>query len=528
MAIDPDLQHPDTVASPNGTVPATFVAPDEGPTTPGWASPHETRPERLLRTIRSRPLVFVLFLVLVPAIAIGVTLAQQREYVTGAQVLLINTPQPTSQGPIPADRASATSAAMLKLPGVAEQASRDLGNVPVGDVRDAVDIRFNSKTDLATVEARDSSAKRAADIADAYAGAYIAVRQKADAATARDALAAARAQLATVSPNSQAARDLNNRIDRLRADAVKPEPAAAVVQQAPDDVGAESLPLLRNGLLGLLGGLILGVLMASLLERFDRRLKTIEQFEELYELPVIARVPNSRSLGKSGRRGQEEALNKTLGFSEEAEAFRALRANLRYFNVDRQVKSVLVASPLSGDGKSTVARYLAITMAAMGDRVCLVNADLRKVDATGHDDGLSLVLAGFDLDRALIEVPITFDAVTQQSRMLVELPAGPLPPNPSELIESARMRWLIHELERRYDVVLIDSPALMTVSDALSLVPETSGVLVVGALGRTTRRSALDLRKQLALLRGRPLGLVANFWTSQKSEYYYDRAGAGR
>jgi capsular exopolysaccharide synthesis family protein len=286
--------------------------------------------------------------------------------------------------------------------------------------------------------------------------------------------------------------------------------------------------VVRNGLIAVLAGVLLGFGLSWLLERFDRRLKTIEQLEELYELPVIARVPQSRSLGKRGRRGQEEAMSKTLGFSEEAEAFRSLRANLRYFNVDRPVRSVLVASPLSGDGKSTVARHLAITMAAMGDRVCLVNADMRKADTSGHDDGLSLVLAGFELERALIELPITFDAVTQQSRMLVELPAGPLPPNPSELIESARMRWLLHELERRYDIVLIDSPALVTVSDALSLVPETSGVLVVSGLDRTTRRAALDLRKQLALLRGRPLGLVANFWTSQKSEYYYDRPSARR
>ena len=84
------------------------------------------------------------------------------------------------------------------------------------------------------------------------------------------------------------------------------------------------------------------------------------------------------------------------------------------------------------------------------------------------------------------------------------------------------MRWVIRELEARYDTVIIDSPALTTVSDALALVPEVSGVLVVGAFDRTTRRAALDLRKQISLLRGRPLGLVANFWSPQKSEYYYN------
>ena len=192
--------------------------------------------------------------------------------------------------------------------------------------------------------------------------------------------------------------------------------------------------------------------------------------------------------------------------------------------MDDTSKSVLVVSPVSGDGKSTIARYLAITMASMGDSVVLVDADLRKQDSgvPPAEDGLSLVLAGFELDQALTEVPITYDAVSQESRMLVEMPSGPLPPNPSELLESGRMRWVIAQLQNRFDYVIIDSPALMTVSDALSLVPQVSGVLVVGGFEHTTRRAAEALRKQLSLLQARPLGVVANFFASQKSDYYYD------
>ena len=272
--------------------------------------------------------------------------------------------------------------------------------------------------------------------------------------------------------------------------------------------------LIRNVLLGLLAGAILGVLLAYLLERLDRRLKSLEELEEVYELPILARIPRSRTFSKRGRRGRDEALSKTLGFSEEAEAFRSLRTNLRYFNVDGTSKSVLVVSPVSGDGKSTIARYLAITMASMGDSVVLVDADLRKQDSgvAPAEDGLSLVLAGFELDQALTEVPITYDAVSQESRMLVEMPSGPLPPNPSELLESGRMRWVIAQLQNRFDYVIIDSPALMTVSDALSLVPQVSSVLVVGGFEHTTRRAAEALRKQLSLLQARPLGVVANFF----------------
>jgi polysaccharide biosynthesis transport protein len=243
---------------------------------------------------------------------------------------------------------------------------------------------------------------------------------------------------------------------------------------------------------------------------------------------VLSRIPRSRALNRRSRRSvTADPIQTATGFSEEAEAFRTLRANLRYFNVDRPVRSVLVVSPVSGDGKSTIARHLAITMASMGDRVALVDADLRKRDGSGlGGEGLSLVLAGFDLDDSLTEVPVAFDPVTERSRGLVRLASGPLPPNPSELLESERMRWVIQELESRFDVVIIDSPALVTVSDALSLVPAVSGVLVVGGIGHTKRNAALGLRKQLTLLGGRPLGVVGNFWSAAGDGYYYgyDRA----
>jgi capsular exopolysaccharide synthesis family protein len=253
---------------------------------------------------------------------------------------------------------------------------------------------------------------------------------------------------------------------------------------------------------------------------------------------VLARIPRSRSLGRRAQSARgKDALTKASGFSEEAEAFRTLRANLRYFNVDRQVRSMLVASPLPGDGKSTVAHFLALTMAAMGDRVVLIDADLRKADPQAPDprsEGLSLVLAGFDLDEALTEMPVAYDPVSEESRSLVRLPSGPLPPNPTELLESARMRWVLGELERRFDVVLIDSPALASVSDALALVPLVSDVIIVSGFSQTTRKAALGLRKQVTLLGGHPLGVVANFWSPEgrgdyysKYKYDYDRAESG-
>ena len=305
---------------------------------------------------------------------------------------------------------------------------------------------------------------------------------------------------------------------------LRPAAASQLARATPSD--GPDKPVLAYGLIGLGAAILLVLLGAPLARGLDWRIKDVAELEEIYGLPALAHIPRSRSLAKRGHGARAEATKNTVGFSEEAEAFRTLRTNLRYFNVDTPVRSILVASPLPGDGKSTVARHLAITMASMGDSVCLVNADLRKQEpgVLPTPDGLSLVLAGFDPDTALTEIPIAYDPLSEESRVLVELPSGPLPPNPAELLESDRMQWLVRQLERRFDVVIIDSPALVTVSDALTLVPRVSGVLSVGGIGQTTRQAAVDLRKQIELLGGRSLGVVANFSNQGRRYYgYYEK-----
>ena len=125
---------------------------------------------------------------------------------------------------------------------------------------------------------------------------------------------------------------------------------------------------------------------------------------------------------------------------------------------------------MPGDGKSTVARFLASTMASMGDRVVLVEADLHKpsssmLNGKAPQVGLSSVLGGTELDDALVTVPVRVDAQTGDPRELTLLPSGPIPPNAFELLESTRMARVLDQLEREFDVVIVDSPALTHVSD---------------------------------------------------------------
>ncbi len=445
---------------------------------------------RLLESVRQRPLVFALAVVLGPAVAIGLSLAEGRERTATATFLLAPGEGAPRDATGPDERDVATTTELLALPAVAAAAAADLGGTSAEDVAEDIEIQSEGDADVVKVVSSAGSSQDAVRLANAYARAYEEFRRG------------------------------------LPAQAPRPaEPSLVQAATSSTEVAARALWI--DGLLGLLAGLVLGLVLASLVRGITRTVRSIEEIEEIYGLPALARVPRSDSLAK-GTLGKE-AVTQAIGFSEEAEAFRTLRANLRYFNVDSPIRSILVASPLPGDGKSTVARHLAITMASMGDSVCLVNADLRKREpgTSRGSEGLSLVLAGFDLDTALTEVPISFDPVTEESRVLVELANGPLPPNPAELLESARMRWVLTELERRFAFVIVDSPALVTVSDALSLLPATSGVLIVSGVERTIRQAALDLRRQVDLLGARPLGVVANFAPSGRGSEYYDDARDG-
>jgi capsular exopolysaccharide synthesis family protein len=204
-----------------------------------------------------------------------------------------------------------------------------------------------------------------------------------------------------------------------------------------------------------------------------------------------------------------------------------LRANLRYFNVDRPTHSVLITSAAPGDGKSTVAWNLASAVASGGAKTVILEGDLRHPTIAENEGvravpGLSNVLAG---DRTLAEVtqavPIGQRHGTAPGRTVDVVTAGPLPPNPHDLIESDAMRAIIRSAERTYDLVVVDTPPTSVVSDAIPLVNEVSGVIVVARLGKSTRESLGQLRHQLANLDAPVLGVVVNYFTRDLGGYGY-------
>lgn len=474
--------------------------------------------ENFLRILRVRKWWVLQGLIIVPLVVAALSLRQEERFTATANLLFREAPaaglEVTDSTLSDPAREAATNDGILGLPIIAERAARELGRGITGaDVAASVTVGPSAESDLVQIEAEWTDPLIAARMANAYGDAYIDFRRSSDRRQLQQAIDLARQRLEALPPEQQdgaTASSLQERLNRLLLAQSLLTGNAELVQRATVPDAPSSPNLRRNILLGLILGGALGLGLAALRERLDQSIKTDAELEEIYRAPVLVRLPRNRKLAETG---PEDVLA-----SAEAESLRILRANLRYFDVDDRLRSILVSSPMSGDGKSTVARQLAMIMAGMGDHVVLVEADLHKTTSSilrDSDAGLSTVLAGGSLDDALVPVEIG-----DSGRRLAVLPSGPVPPNPVELLESNRMAELLAVLERRYELVIVDSPALAHVSDARPLVAEVSGILIVSALGHTTRSAAMDFRKQLQLLEGHPLGVVANFAPTVRSAYY--------
>jgi capsular exopolysaccharide synthesis family protein len=249
-----------------------------------------------------------------------------------------------------------------------------------------------------------------------------------------------------------------------------------------DAVAPNSQSSPRTGLdiaLGLVIGLVVGLAAAVARELLDRTVTTAEQVRALVDLPVIGTItydPDTSS---------HPLIVSTSPRSARAEAFRQLRTNLRFFDPDHRPRSIAIASSAPGEGKTTTVVNLAIALADAGLHVCLVDGDLRRPKAAeylGAENavGLTDVLIG----------SVSLDAALQPwgpRKNLELLASGPLPPNPTELLDSRAMHDIIAELERRFDLVLIDSPPLLPVSDGALLANAASGALFIVRHGKTRR-----------------------------------------
>jgi len=291
----------------------------------------------------------------------------------------------------------------------------------------------------------------------------------------------------------------------------------AVVPNRP--VGPDLIRLIT---LAVLGGLGLGLGLTFLMEFMRTTVTSSEEIKHLLGVPVLSVVPEAR-IGTE----PDSIMRLMTSRRGAAEAIRTLRSNLRFLilrqSSDGKMQTFLVTSAVKGEGKSFISATLAIAFAQTGKRVVLIDADLRKPDlhrffGLDGDVGLANVLR----DAASLESAL----LPTQLETLKLLPAGVLPKDsdaatPAELFSSEAMQHLLQRLKERFDIVLIDTPPMMAVTDPSILAPMTDGVLLVVELGHVSRSAVQEVKEQLELAQAKLLGVVINKASRKRGYDYY-------
>jgi succinoglycan biosynthesis transport protein ExoP len=292
---------------------------------------------------------------------------------------------------------------------------------------------------------------------------------------------------------------------------------------------------------GVVAGLALGLVAAAVLFLLDRSVKSQADIETALGLNFLGVLPLAGSeSGKKGRYyGRYRAKPVKPGTSPEllvheapmsgtAEAARSIRTNIQFMSPDKPFRTLLVTSPGPSEGKTTVACTLAIAMAQAGQRVCLVDCDLRRprlhrVFGKDSEAGLSVAI--------LEPGTVTDELLATDIPNLSVLPAGPVPPNPAELLQSERFSTLLASLRERFDRVVIDSPPVGPVTDAVVLAAQVDGTVLVIRAAKTSRESVVEARRALTNVGGRIVGGLLNSVDVSRGGYagykysYYRKGG---
>jgi capsular exopolysaccharide synthesis family protein len=314
----------------------------------------------------------------------------------------------------------------------------------------------------------------------------------ADPETAKAIANAAASRLATVVVSLE--ERPGTRTDPVKLSVVQP---AGVPTQRSSPPGDAIIAILA-GLLGL----ALGVVLAALREAFDTTVNTGEEAVEAAGGPLLGTIPTDGTTRKF------PLLNDGAPNSTRAEAYKALRTNLRFTDVDEQAHTVVVAGPTHGVGSTTTAANLAVSLAHLGQQVLLLEGNLRephflKLFGLEEGPGLTDVLLGStSIEHALQPI--------EQRAGLTLLSAGQVPPNPSELLGSTHMAKLLAELRADFDSIIIDAPPLLHVTDAVVLSAHADGTMLVIRERRTTKDQVSRARAALNAVDARFLGVVVN------------------
>ena len=388
---------------------------------------------------------------------------------------------------------------VVDSPGVLEPVIEELGlDTTYGALAGQVSAETPKDTVLLNVSVTDTSAGQAARIANAVAISFAREIQRLEGAPTNTD------NLSQVLGNDNAQTQ-----DQLPVQATVTKPA-----QVPEAPIAPNSRL--NLALGIFLGFGVGLSIALLRHTLDTSIKSPADLDEAAQSTPLGAVTYDT-----------DAKSKPLAIlqdSPRSEAFRSIRTNLQYVDVDHPPKTVVVTSSLPTEGKSTTACNLSIALAQAGSRVLLIEADLRRpkvAEYLGVDGstGLTDVLIG----KASLESAL----VSWQRGLLDFLPAGTIPPNPSELLGSGQMADLLKDLATRYDIIVLDAPPLLPVTDAAVLATVADGAILVARHGSTRKEQVRQAAEALHQVNARLLGTVLNFAPRRKRRGYSGDYGYG-
>jgi tyrosine-protein kinase len=516
-----------------------------------------------LRVVRRRKWMVVQAAVLLTLAAVAFSLHQQALYEASADVLLsaenVSSAVPGSLSGLSQDpeRTTETQAQVARVPAVVQGALDrvDAPGMTVADFLANSSVSSSPTSDILTFAVTNPDSALARQLANAYAQSYSAYRQKLYGDAIERSLTDVDERLqrlertaASLQGSGRRARlgaltaygaqystliDQQQTLESMQA----LQPSVASVLREADGATLTQPKTVRNGVLGLVVGLVLGLGLAFLREALETRVRTTEEVSaRLGGLPLLGRLPRPP---KRLRRSDKLVMLEDPA-SAQAEAFRMLRANLDFMTLDRDARTIIITSALEQEGKSTTVANLAVAFARAGKRVVLVDLDLRRPVLARFFDlegpGLTQVALGHvPLEAALAGIAIT-DPPAPRRRLslrrsgnqnghvtrellgqLEVLPSGPIPPDPGEFVSSAALGKVMGALRERADVVLVDAPAALHVGDVVSLSSLADGILVVARPTALRRQTLAELKRLLSLVRTPALGFVA---TGEDGEGY--------
>jgi Mrp family chromosome partitioning ATPase/capsular polysaccharide biosynthesis protein len=431
-----------------------------------------------------------------------------------------------------------TQANVARSPALAERVARSAGirGVSGGDVLAASHVTPQSNADLLDVAVNWDAPDQAVRLANAYATEYTRYKTELDTNKIEGALAKLRVSIAALRRGGAAAAPslatLLQQQSQLETVGTLLANNTSVLQKAEGAAQIRPRPF-RRAVLGGLLGLVLGIALAFLAEALDRRVRSEEELEDTLQLPLIGRIPTpSRQL-----RDVNDLVTLAEPQSVDAESFRKLKTSLEFLNLDREARTIMVTSALPREGKSTTIANLAVAFARSGRRVVLVDLDLRRPFLhrffhTGSGLGITDVVTGNGtLAGALHPLTLTgagfsttppsrngrrrtasrsSEAVGDTSTLSL-LPAGTIPSEGHDalvdLVENARLTSVLEELASQADLVLVDTPPLLAVGDALALSAKVDALVLVLHSG-IERPVVHELARQLQSSQAPVLGFI--------------------